>query len=146
MYRSLPRRCGVGAVSNNGRAASLSLGVGDHESVVVIVGGGFGGLAAAKALKNAVSSVVLIARTNHHLFQPLLYQGHLGADAQSDRLPHPRHSSRAGEHHRLLGEITGVDQANRCVLVSDADRPDVRVPYEYLIWRRELAPTYFRPR
>jgi NADPH-dependent 2,4-dienoyl-CoA reductase/sulfur reductase-like enzyme len=72
MYRSLPRRCGVGAVSNNGRAASLSLGVGDHESVVVIVGGGFGGLAAAKALKNAVSSVVLIARTNHHLFQPLL--------------------------------------------------------------------------
>jgi NADH:ubiquinone reductase (H+-translocating) len=41
---------------------------------VVIVGGGFGGLAAAKALKNAPVSVILIDRTNHHLFQPLLYQ------------------------------------------------------------------------
>jgi NADH dehydrogenase len=41
---------------------------------VVIVGGGFGGLAAAKALKNAPVRIILIDRTNHHLFQPLLYQ------------------------------------------------------------------------
>src|ERR1041385_801152 len=41
---------------------------------VVIVGGGFGGLAAAKALRRAPVQVVLIDRTNHHLFQPLLYQ------------------------------------------------------------------------
>ena len=41
---------------------------------VVIVGGGFGGLAAAKALRKAAVQVVLIDRTNHHLFQPLLYQ------------------------------------------------------------------------
>ena len=41
---------------------------------VVIVGGGFGGLAAAKALKSASANVILIDRTNHHLFQPLLYQ------------------------------------------------------------------------
>ena len=46
----------------------------DHLPVVVIVGGGFGGLAAAKALKNAPAKVILIDRTNHHLFQPLLYQ------------------------------------------------------------------------
>ena len=41
---------------------------------VVIVGGGFGGLAAAKALRKAPVQVILIDRTNHHLFQPLLYQ------------------------------------------------------------------------
>ena len=41
---------------------------------VVIVGGGFGGLAAAKALRWAPAEVILIDRTNHHLFQPLLYQ------------------------------------------------------------------------
>ena len=41
---------------------------------IVIVGGGFGGLATAKALKNTPAEIVLIDRTNHHLFQPLLYQ------------------------------------------------------------------------
>ena len=41
---------------------------------IVIVGGGFGGLAAAKALKNTQAEITLIDRTNHHLFQPLLYQ------------------------------------------------------------------------
>jgi len=54
---------------------------------VVIVGGGFGGLAAAKALRKAPVQVVLIDRTNHHVFQPLLYQvamslltpGHIGS-------------------------------------------------------------------
>jgi len=42
---------------------------------IVIVGGGFGGLAAAKALKHTPARITLIDRTNHHLFQPLLYQG-----------------------------------------------------------------------
>ena len=41
---------------------------------IVIVGGGFGGLAAARALRNAPAEVIVIDRTNHHLFQPLLYQ------------------------------------------------------------------------
>ena len=41
---------------------------------IIIVGGGFGGLAAAKALRNTPAKVILIDRTNHHLFQPLLYQ------------------------------------------------------------------------
>ena len=41
---------------------------------IIIVGGGFGGLAAAKALRNSPAEILLIDRTNHHLFQPLLYQ------------------------------------------------------------------------
>jgi NADH dehydrogenase FAD-containing subunit len=48
--------------------------MGDRIPHVVIVGGGFGGLAAAKALKNAPAHVTFIDRSNHHLFQPLLYQ------------------------------------------------------------------------
>src|SRR5262245_15313929 len=54
--------------------AGLFSGMNDHLPVIVIVGGGFGGLAAAKALRNAPAQVILIDRTNHHLFQPLLYQ------------------------------------------------------------------------
>jgi NADH:ubiquinone reductase (H+-translocating) len=46
----------------------------DHTHAVVIVGGGFGGLAAAKALRKSPAKVILIDRSNHHLFQPLLYQ------------------------------------------------------------------------
>jgi NADH dehydrogenase FAD-containing subunit len=46
----------------------------EHPHKVVIVGGGFGGLAAAKALRNTSAQVILIDRSNHHLFQPLLYQ------------------------------------------------------------------------
>jgi len=46
----------------------------EKKDVVVVVGGGFGGLAAARALKNAPVEVILIDRVNHHLFQPLLYQ------------------------------------------------------------------------
>jgi NADH:ubiquinone reductase (H+-translocating) len=48
--------------------------MGDRFPRVVIVGGGFGGLATAKALRNAPVRVTLIDRSNHHLFQPLLYQ------------------------------------------------------------------------
>ena len=44
------------------------------QSKIVIVGGGFGGLAAAKALSHAPAQIILIDRSNHHLFQPLLYQ------------------------------------------------------------------------
>ena len=46
----------------------------ERKPVVIIVGGGFGGLAAARALKKAPVKVILIDRSNHHLFQPLLYQ------------------------------------------------------------------------
>src|SRR5262249_24121760 len=45
-----------------------------HKPRIIIVGGGFGGLAAARALKNASAHVLLIDKTNHHVFQPLLYQ------------------------------------------------------------------------
>ena len=46
----------------------------EHRPSVVIVGGGFGGLAAARALRGSAARIILVDRVNHHLFQPLLYQ------------------------------------------------------------------------
>src|SRR4029453_11130639 len=101
---------------------------------ITIVGGGFGGLAAAKALKNAPAEIVLIDRTNHHLFQPLLYQVATSVLAPS-QIGFPIRAILAKQNNTtvLQGEVTGVDKNNRCVFVSDADRRDVPVPYEYLI-------------
>ena len=70
-------------------------------SRVVIVGGGFGGLAAAKALKNAPAEIVLIDCANHHLFQPLLYQVATAVLAPwADRLADPEYSAETAEHNR----------------------------------------------
>ena len=67
---------------------------------IIIVGGGFGGLAAAKALKKAPAEIILIDRTNHHVFQPLLYQVATSALApKSDWLSDSGNSSKPEEHH-----------------------------------------------
>lgn len=61
---------------------------------VVIIGSGFGGLTAAKTLKRANADVTLIARTTHHLFQPLLYQVATGIISEGEIAPPPGRSSR----------------------------------------------------
>src|SRR5260370_20564391 len=101
---------------------------------VVIVGGGFGGLAAAKALGKAPVEVILIDRTNHHVFQPLLYQVATSVLAPSQMSSPIREVLRRHENTTvIMGEVTGVDKAQRCVFVSDADREHVPIPYDYLI-------------
>src|SRR5262244_3282879 len=111
---------------------------------IVIVGGGFGGLATAKALKNAPAEIILIDRTNHHLFQPLLYQV-----ATSVLSPNQIGFPIRGILHNqknatvILGEVTGVDKENRCVFVSDADRQDVPIAYDYLILATGASHSYF---
>jgi NADH dehydrogenase FAD-containing subunit len=112
--------------------------------VIAIVGGGFGGLAAAKALKNTPARIILIDRTNHHLFQPLLYQvatsvltpGQIGSPLRGI-LGRQRNTT------VLLGEVTGVDTSGRCLLVSDADRTNVKLPYDYLILATGATHSYF---
>jgi NADH dehydrogenase FAD-containing subunit len=110
----------------------------------MIVGGGFGGLAAAKALRNAPAEVIVIDRTNHHLFQPLLYQV-----ATSVLTPGQIASPIRGilGLHRnttvILGEVTGVDKDQKCVLVRDADREGVGLPYDYLILATGVTHSYF---
>jgi NADH:ubiquinone reductase (H+-translocating) len=111
---------------------------------VVIVGGGFGGLAAAKALKNTRANVILIDRNNHHLFQPLLYQVATTVLTASQIATPIRSILRSHKNTTvLMGEVTGVDKERKCVIVSDADRQDVPIPYDYLILATGATHSYF---
>ena len=111
---------------------------------IVIVGGGFGGLAAAKALKNTPAEITLIDRTNHHLFQPLLYQVATAALTPSQIATPSRSILRKQKNTTvILGEVTGVDKDQKCVLVSDADRQNVPVAYDYLILATGATHSYF---
>src|SRR6266404_2992755 len=111
---------------------------------VVIVGGGFGGLAAAKALGKAPVEVILIDRTNHHVFQPLLYQVATSVLAPSQMSSPIREVLRRHKNTKvIMGEVTGVDKAQRCVFVNDADRAHVAVPYDYLILATGARHSYF---
>jgi NADH dehydrogenase len=111
---------------------------------VVIVGGGFGGLATARALRHAPVRVTVIDRSNHHLFQPLLYQVATATLAPDDIAAPIRHLLRRQRNVTVaMAEVTGVDAANRCVLVNYLGRPDVPFAYDYLILATGAAHSYF---
>ena len=83
---------------------------------LVVVGSGFGGLFATKALKGAPVDVTVIARTNHHLFQPLLYQVATGILSEGKIAPATREVLRSQANARvLLGDVTSIDLADRSV-------------------------------
>ena len=101
---------------------------------VVIAGGGFGGLSAAKALRNAPATVVLIDRTNHHLFQPLLYQVATSVLSPAQIAAPLRDILRKQSNTIvLMGEVTGVDKEKKIVFASSRDREGVPIPYDHLI-------------
>ena len=111
---------------------------------VVIVGGGFGGLAAAKALRKAPVKVILIDRTNHHVFQPLLYQVATSVLAPSQISSPLRGILRKQKNTTvIMGEVTGVDKEQRCVFVNSPDRERVPVPYDYLVLATGVRHSYF---
>jgi NADH dehydrogenase len=116
----------------------------DRGPRVVIVGGGFGGLAAAKALGKTPARVLLIDRTNHHLFQPLLYQVATAVLA-AGQIASPIREILGRQRNTtvILGEVTGVDVNHQSVLVSSADRDDVPVPYDYLVLATGAGHSYF---
>ncbi len=107
---------------------------------VVIVGAGFGGLAAARAFKGADVEVVLIDRTNHHLFQPLLYQVATAALSPADIATASRTLLKGQRNVTvLMGEVTAVDAAAKCVRLKDG--PDQR--YDWLILATGAAYSFF---
>ena len=111
---------------------------------IVIVGGGFGGLAAAKALRDTPAQIFLIDRTNHHLFQPLLYQVAISVLTPAQIGWPIRGILRKQKNTTVfLGEVTGVDKDKKYVLVSDADRKNVPIPYDYLILATGATHSYF---
>ena len=98
---------------------------------VVIIGGGFGGIAAARALRRAKVDITLIDRTNHFIFQPLLYQVATAALAPSDITAPIRWILRSQRNTEvLLAEARDIDTARRVVRVDDELR---ELPYDYLI-------------
>ena len=111
---------------------------------VVIVGGGFAGMAAARALRNAPVRVTLIDRSNHHLFQPLLYQVATATLAPGDIAAPIRHLLRKQRNVTVaMAEVTGVDVANRRVLVDYLGQPDTPFEYDYLILATGASHSYF---
>ena len=111
---------------------------------IIIVGAGFGGLAAAKALKNTPAEIVLIDRTNHHLFQPLLYQVATSVLTPAQIATATRAIFRNQKNVTvILGEVTGADKDKKCVFVSDADRENVPINYDYLILATGVTHSYF---
>jgi len=108
------------------------------------VGAGFGGLAAAKALRNTPAEIHLIDRTNHHLFQPLLYQVATSVLTPAQIGTPIRGIVRDQKNVVvILGEVKGVDKDGKCVFVSDADRENVPISYDYLILATGVTHSYF---
>src|SRR5262245_47706917 len=102
---------------------------GDRLPHVVIIGGGFGGLYAARALDRDDVRVTVIDRRNHHLFQPLLYQVATAGLSPSD-IARPIRSILADQDNAqvLLAEVARIDRASRKVVLVDGE-----VGYDYLV-------------
>jgi NADH:ubiquinone reductase (H+-translocating) len=115
-----------------------------EDPVIVIVGGGFGGLAAAKALHSAPARVILIDRNNHHLFQPLLYQVATSV-LSPDQIASPIRSILQDQKNTsvFLGEVVDVNCDQLYVAVSDRDRSNVPIHYDYLILATGSSHNYF---
>jgi NADH:ubiquinone reductase (H+-translocating) len=107
---------------------------------IVILGGGFGGLSAAKALRNAKVPVTLLDRRNHHVFQPLLYQVATATLSPGDIASPIRWIFRHQKNlHVLLAEAERIDVATRRVLLTDGSH----VQYDYLIVAAGASHSYF---
>ena len=106
---------------------------------VVIIGGGFGGLYAARALRRAPVDVTVIDRTNHHLFQPLLYQVATATLAPTDITSPLRWLLRNHANTRVvLGEVQSIDVTKRVVSCENGS-----YPYDYLIVATGSRHSYF---
>ncbi|MCJ0762380.1 NAD(P)/FAD-dependent oxidoreductase [Variovorax terrae] len=111
-----------------------------HRPHVVIIGCGFGGLEAARALRDAPVDVTLIDRTNHHLFQPLLYQvATAGLSAPAIAAPIRHLFRRQDNVTTLLGEVTGIDAAGRQVHLKDGSA----LAWDHLIVAAGATHSYF---
>jgi len=106
---------------------------------VVIIGGGFGGLETARALRNASVRVLLLDRQNHHLFQPLLYQVATAALSPADIAEPLRHILRQqGNTEVILTEALRIDTAAKKVITADGE-----VDYDYLVIAAGARHSYF---
>jgi NADH dehydrogenase len=110
----------------------------------VIVGGGFAGVAAVRALKHCDADVVLIDRRNHHIFQPLLYQVATAVLAPSEiAAPIRQLAQRQKNVSVMLGEVIGMDMNSRSIEVSCPGVGLRRIQFDYLVIAAGMQPSYF---
>lgn len=113
---------------------------GCSDPTVIIVGGGFGGLRAARDLRKAKVRIILVDRQNHHLFQPLLYQVASATLSPADIAAPIRHILRGqGNAQVVLAEVTAVDLVARSVQLADGKA----LPYDFLILAAGSRNAYF---
>jgi len=111
---------------------------------VVVIGGGFAGLAAAHALRHANAEVLLIDRRNHHIFQPLLYQVATAVLSPAE-IAAPIRQIEAKQRNLtvLLAEVTNIDIASRTIEASPPGVNTLRIVFDYLVVATGMRPSYF---
>lgn len=120
-----------------------SLGPAGKRHHVVIIGGGFGGLFAAKKFKGKDIAVTIIDRTNHHLFQPLLYQVATGILSEGEIAPSIRQLMADDENIRVIkGEVRNIDIDGQNV-TADLGGKEAVIEYDSLILAAGAAQSYF---
>jgi NADH dehydrogenase len=118
-------------------------GVAGRRHQVVVIGSGFGGLFTTQALKRADVEVTLIAKTTHHLFQPLLYQVATGILSEGEIAPSTREILRRQRNSRVqLGEVTDIDLAGRTVTATVLNETTVTA-YDSLVVAAGAGQSYF---
>jgi NADH dehydrogenase len=111
---------------------------------IVIVGGGFAGIAAAHALKRCDADVVLIDRRNHHIFQPLLYQVATAVLSPSEiAAPIRQLAEKQKNISVMLAEVTGVDLKSRSIEASCPGVGIRKIQFDYLVIATGMQPSYF---
>jgi NADH dehydrogenase len=123
---------------------AIAAGPGVRRKRIVIVGAGFGGVAAARALKHCDADVVLIDRRNHHIFQPLLYQVATAVLAPSEiAAPIRQLAEKQKNVSVMLGEVTRLDMASRSIEASCPGVGIRKMDFDYLIIATGMQPSYF---
>src|ERR1700680_3957224 len=119
----------------------------DHETRrphIVIIGGGFAGIAAVKALRHCEAEVILIDRRNHHIFQPLLYQVATAVLAPADiAAPIRQIEEKQKNLTVVLAEVTALDLSSRSVNVSYPTSETHKIAFEFLIIAAGMQSSYF---
>ena len=111
---------------------------------IVIVGGGFAGIATAKALRHCDAEIIVIDRRNHHIFQPLLYQVATSVLAPSDVAAPIRQLAASQENVSvLLAEVVGVDLESRSVDVEYSTSETKKINFDYLVIAAGTQSSYF---
>jgi NADH dehydrogenase len=111
---------------------------------IVIIGGGFAGIAAAHALRHADAEVLLIDRRNHHIFQPLLYQVATATLSPAEiAAPIRQLEARQRNVTVLLAEVTAVDVASRTIEAASPGAGVHKIAFDYLVVATGMRPNYF---